>query len=137
MGTTSAAIDCVALPAIGLDHIALRASDLARSRHFYVDVLGLPLVLERPSLFIVRAGAELVGVLGSDPRAPANDAFSPFRIGLDHVALRARSEADLHATAAALTARGVPHTGVRINEVRGNAYLAFRDPDDIAWQLCV
>lgn len=125
------------LPATGLDHVALRSSDLARSRAFYLDVLGLTLAVERPELFIVRVGGELVGVLGPGARSPANDAFTPFRVGLDHLALRTRDEDALHAAAAALTARGVEHTGVRVNPVRGNAYLAFRDPDGIALQLCV
>lgn len=121
----------------GLDHIALRCTDLARSRRFYVELLALPLAVERPNLFIVRAGDGLVGVIGPDPRTPADDIFSPFRVGLDHVALRVGTEAELHAAAAALSARGVEHTGVKINEVRGNAYLAFKDPDGIAWQLCL
>lgn len=125
------------LKACGLDHIALRCTDLARSRRFYVEVLALPVVVERPNLFIVRAGDSLVGVVGPDSRTPAGDIFSPIRVGLDHVALRVRAEAELHAAAAALSERGVEHTGVRINQVRGNAYVAFKDPDGIAWQLCL
>lgn len=137
MTATAASAQPWSLHASGIDHVALRSTDLARSRRFYVDVLGLPVAVERPNLFIVRAGDALVGVIGPDARSPATDAFSPFRVGLDHVALRARNEAELHVTAAALTARGVEHSGVRVNELRGNAYLAFKDPDGIAWQLCV
>lgn len=124
-----------ALRVSGLDHVALRSADLARARHFYLDVLALPLVVERPGLFIVRIGDALLGVIGPDERTAPDDAFDPFRVGLDHVALRVRDDAELHAAATALDARGVQHTGVRINPVRGNAYLAFKDPDGIAWQL--
>lgn len=120
----------------GLDHVALRSTDLARSRHFYVDVLGFPLLLERENLFIMRAGDALVGVVGPHERTPEGDVFAPFRVGLDHIALRCESERELHRTAAALTALGIENTGVKVNPIRGNRYVAFKDPDRIAWQLC-
>jgi catechol 2,3-dioxygenase-like lactoylglutathione lyase family enzyme len=120
----------------GLDHVALRSSDLERSRRFYVDVLGFPPVVSREGLLIVKAGDSLIGIVGPDARTPLDDAFSPFRLGLDHVALRCDDEAELHRVAAALTAAGVEHTDVRVSPTRGNKYVAFKDPDRIAWQLC-
>jgi catechol-2,3-dioxygenase len=40
----------------GIHHIALRCTDLARSRAFYHDTLGFPIALEVPNLFIFVAG---------------------------------------------------------------------------------
>jgi len=135
--TTVAPASDTALRVAGFDHVALRSADLTRARAFYCDVLAFPIVVEREQLFIVRVGDALLGVIGPDARTTVGDSFDPFRVGLDHVALRVSDEGALRTAAEALTLRGVLHTGVRINMVRGNAYLAFRDPDGIAWQLSV
>lgn len=125
------------IEASGLDHLALRVTDLARSRRFYVDMLGFPIVVESERLLIVQVGDALVGCVGPDGDMPDRDRFSPHRVGLDHLAARCADEASLQRVAAALTAAGVEHTGIRVNPVRGNRYVAFRDPDGIAWQVAV
>lgn len=121
----------------GLDHLALRVTDLARSRRFYAEVLGLPIVVESERVFIMQVGDTLVGCVGPDGDMPDRDRFSPHRVGLDHLAARCADETSLQRVAAALTAAGVEHTGIRVNPVRGNRYVAFRDPDGIAWQVAV
>ncbi len=118
----------------GVHHVALRSSDVARSRTFYIDTLGFPLVLDSPDLFLFMAGGTAIGVRGPDASTEPDDTFSPFRVGLDHIALACESEEELERTAAALTEAGIENTGVKTDETLGKRYVAFKDPDRIAWE---
>jgi glyoxylase I family protein len=119
----------------GVHHIALRSSDLARSRRFYVDTLGFAPVLETDGLFIFLTGAAAVAVRGPEAATPAGDTFDPFRVGLDHVALTCSDERELERVADALQAAGIENTGVKRDETLGKKYVAFKDPDRIAWEF--
>lgn len=119
----------------GIHHLALRSTDLARARAFYGGTLGLPIVLETPALFIALAGATAIAVRGPEAATPAGDRFSPFRVGLDHVALACGREAELERVAAALDAGRVPSTGLTFDPVLQRRYVAFKDPDGIAWEF--
>jgi glyoxylase I family protein len=119
----------------GIHHIALRSSDLLRSKRFYAVTLGFPLILERENLFIFLAGSTAIGVRGPEAATPKGDAFSPFRVGLDHLALACAEEAELERVAVALTAAGVDNTGVKLDPTLNKQYVAFKDPDGIAWEF--
>ncbi len=119
----------------GVHHVALRATDLARARRFYAETLGFPVVLEQPNLLIFLAGATAVAVRGPEEGLPEGDRFNPFRVGLDHLALSCAKEAELERVAAALAQASVSNTGVKMDEVLGKRYVAFKDPDGIAWEL--
>jgi catechol 2,3-dioxygenase-like lactoylglutathione lyase family enzyme len=120
---------------LGVHHIALRTSDLLRSKCFYEVTLGFPLILEKENLFIFLAGATAVGVRGPEAPTPEGDVFSPFRVGLDHLALACTEEAELERVAVALSAAGVQNTGVKLDPTLNKKYVAFKDPDGIAWEL--
>lgn len=119
----------------GVHHLALRSTDLARARAFYGGTLCLPIVLETPALFIALAGATAVAVRGPEAATPAGDRFNPFRVGLDHIALACGHEAELERVAAALDAGRVPSTGLTFDAVLQRRYVAFKDPDGIAWEF--
>jgi glyoxylase I family protein len=119
----------------GVHHIALRSTDLQRSRQFYVDTLGFAPVLEADGMFIFLAGGTAVAVRGPDANTRHGDAFDPFRVGLDHVALTCGEEAELERVAGALQEAGVENTGVKRDETLGKKYVAFKDPDRIAWEF--
>jgi len=119
----------------GVHHVALRSADLPRSRRFYLEVLGFPAILESPNLFLFAAGATVFAVKGPEKDSPGGDRFDPFRVGLDHVALACPEEAELRRVAAGLEAAGVPNTGVKLDEGLGRLYVAFKDPDGIAWEV--
>ena len=130
----------IAAPAIsirtpGVHHISLRVTDLARAKVFYIDRLGFPLLADTPELFLFAAGSTAFGVRGPTPDTEPADTFSPFRVGLDHVALGCESEDELRRVAAALNASGVENTGVKLDEMLQRKYVAFRDPDGIKWEL--
>jgi glyoxylase I family protein len=119
----------------GVHHLALRCTDLARSRRFYVEMLGFVPLLDTPGLCIVAAGQTAVAIRAPGATTESSDTFDPFRVGLDHVALSCADPAELQRVAAALTGWGVEHTGVKTDEVLGKDYVAFSDPDGIKWEL--
>ena len=119
----------------GVHHIALRSSDFLRSKRFYAVTLGFPLILERENLFIFLAGSTAIGVRGPEAATPKGDVFNPFRVGLDHLALACTEAAELERVAVALSAAGVGNTGVKLDPTLNKQYVAFKDPDGIAWEL--
>jgi glyoxylase I family protein len=119
----------------GVHHVALRVTDLARSREFYIDTLGFPVAMEVDGLILFLAGGTAVGLRGPDAATPAGDVFNPFRAGLDHIALACTEDAELDRVAAALEEKGIDNTGVKMDETLGKRYVAFKDPDRISWEL--
>lgn len=132
MSTTQQAIG---IRTTGVHHVALRCTDLERAKRFYRDLLGFPIILEADGLFLFLAGSTAIGVRAPAQQTRTGDRFDPFRVGLDHVALACESEAELERVAAALTEAGVENTGVKLDEALGKQYVAFKDPDRIAWEL--
>jgi len=119
----------------GVHHLALRVTNLDRAKVFYVDRLGFPLLMEAPGLFLFAAGGTAFAARGPAAETDPADTFSPFRVGLDHVALACDDEGELHRVAAALGAIGVENTGVKLDETLQRRYVAFRDPDGIKWEF--
>lgn len=119
----------------GIHHVTLRSSDLARSRRFYIDTLGFPLALEGPNIFLFLAGQTAVAVRGAEAATPPGDVFNPFRVGLDHVALACADEGELERVAAALAQNAIENTGLRLDPTLDRRYVAFKDPDRIAWEV--
>ena len=119
----------------GAHHIALRCTDLARSKRFYVETLGFSIIKETPELFLVKVGETAIGVRAPDAETPRGDVFNPYRVGLDHVALSCEDESELERVASALSEAGVENTGVKVDATLGKRYVAFKDPDRIAWEL--
>ena len=119
----------------GAHHIALRSTDLTRSKRFYVETLGFSIIKETPELFLFMAGNTAFGVRAPDTKTQKGDIFDPYRVGLDHIALGCEDESELERVAAALTEAGVENTGVKVDETLNKRYVAFKDPDRIAWEL--
>lgn len=118
----------------GIHHIALRCTDLARSKEFYHGTLGFPIALEVPDLFIFVAGSTFVGVRGPGS-GEGTKVFNPFTVGLDHMALGCTDEAELQRVAQALADANVENTGVKFDATLGKNYVAFKDPDRISWEF--
>jgi len=51
------------------------------------------------------------------------------------VALACTTEAELERVATALSQAGVENTGVKTDPTLNKKYVAFKDPDRIAWEL--
>jgi len=119
----------------GVHHIALRVTDHERARQFYIDLLGFQIILEKPNLFVFFAGGTAIGVLGPEANTPKDDLFNPFRVGIDHIALGCEDEAELERVTKALADANVENTGIKLDETLNKKYVAFKDPDRIAWEF--
>jgi catechol 2,3-dioxygenase-like lactoylglutathione lyase family enzyme len=117
----------------GLNHIILTVGDLEKSRAFYGALLDFELHNvsdEDPTKgFWFTSGGTAFFMMPSRDPIPG-DRFSENRIGLDHIAFSAPSEAALNDLAATLIAGGVDTKGVETFST-GNRYITFRDPDNI------
>lgn len=123
------------LKTTGLSHIALRVTDLARSKQFYSETLGFPVAMEFGDVVLVNANGVLLGMRGGHPQTAPDDQFDPFRVGIDHLALAVADPADLDGLAQHLDAAGVRNNGVEDDATTGARYISFYDPDGIAWEL--
>jgi glyoxylase I family protein len=133
----------MALSSTSIAHVRLTVTDIERSRQFYESVFGWPVLYEVPEnaeeaarnqfsfLFggvVYDLGGTLLGL-----RPVATDRFHEDRCGLDHIAFRLDSKAELDAAAAHLDEVGVSHEPVK--DLGPSYILEFRDPDNIALEL--
>ena len=123
------------LNANGWSHLALRVTNLARAKRFYVDTLGCQLVRETDGAVFVNVSGMLIALLGADAHTPSDDHFDPFRVGLDHFALAVDDPSTLEDLQRDLDAAGVRNNGVEEDPGTHRKYISFYDPDDIAWEL--
>lgn len=119
----------------GVHHVAIRVTDLPRARQFYIDRLGFTYLMGNDDIFLFAAGGTAFGVRGPDAATAADDRFSPFRVGLDHIALACAEEGELRRVADALSAWGIESTGVKRDPTLDKLYVAFTDPDGIKWEF--
>ena len=119
----------------GLHHVSIRTTDLERAKRFYTETLEFQPVLETDGAVLLNANGILLGVLDAAPETSAEDQFDPFRVGLDHLALAVDNAESLLELKQQLDAGGVRNNGVQDDTLTGARYIAFNDPDGIAWEL--
>lgn len=119
----------------GIHHVALRTTDLSRSKKFYHELLAFPLLLEIENLVIVGIGNFALAIKAPDQSTPPSDRFSPFRVGLDHLALATGDQKEIDRVAALLKENSVWTEGPKIDTVLNKYYVAFKDPDGIKLEL--
>jgi catechol 2,3-dioxygenase-like lactoylglutathione lyase family enzyme len=119
----------------GVHHVVLRVTNFERAKQFYTETLGFQIMWDEPNVFAFLVGEIPIGVFGPDTETPRDDKFSPFRVGMDHIALTCEDEAELERVAKALAEANVENTGVKLDESLCKNYVAFKDPDRIAWEF--
>ncbi|MBC3934267.1 VOC family protein [Undibacterium sp. CY7W] len=121
----------------GIHHVAVICSDYARSRYFYHQILGLPILdehyrAERDSYKLDLAlpdGAQLE--LFSFPDAPPRPSW-PEAQGLRHLAFRVQN---LERVLAHLQQHQVACQKIRVDEYTGRRFCFFADPDGLPLEL--
>ena len=121
----------------GLHHVAIIASDYPRSKHFYTQVLGLPVIAEvyreaRDSWKLdlrLSDGTqiELFSFPSPPPRVSRPEAW-----GLRHLALRVP---DIEVAVRQLRQHEVAVEPIRIDEYTGKRFTFFADPDGLPLEL--
>jgi catechol-2,3-dioxygenase len=121
-----------------LTHVALTVRDLAVSVPWYEALLGADPVIDEDTdpdmhhtVYLVGNGT-LLGLHQHRTPAPA-EAFSEYRVGLDHVAFACDDRAALEKWARRLDELGIAHAGIK--DAGYGSGLSFRDPDGIALEL--
>jgi glyoxylase I family protein len=130
-------MNLAALELRAVHHVAIIASDYARSKHFYVEVLGLKVVAEnyrapRDSWKLDLAlpdGTQLE--LFSFPQPPARPS-RPEACGLRHLSF---AVTDVVQAKVALEAKGVAVEPIRVDEYTGKSFTFFADPDGLPLEL--
>lgn len=116
-----------------IHHVAIICSDYERSKRFYTQVLGLPVLAEvyreaRHSYKLdlgLPDGGQLE--LFSFPDPPPRPSY-PEACGLRHLAFAVE---DIDACVGELQGHGIAVEPVRVDEYTGRRYTFFADPDDL------
>lgn len=120
-----------------IHHAAIICSDYARSKAFYTQILGLPVIAEnyraaRDSYKLDLAlpdGGQIE--LFSFPNTPPRPSF-PEAQGLRHLAFVVDNVSEVKAY---LEEKGVIVEPIRVDEFTGREYTFFADPDGLPLEL--
>lgn len=121
----------------GVDHVALICSNYERSKAFYTNILGLPIVAEhyRQNRLSWKLDLRLPDgcqlELFSFPAAPPR-CSQPEAQGLRHLAF---SVTDINAWIVYLADSGISTEPVRVDEHTGKCFTFFQDPDGLPLEL--
>lgn len=118
-----------------IHHIGLRSMDFNVTKNFYGNTLGWKLVMDKPDLIIFLTGSVFIAFKKAEPRDKQYSTFSPFEVGLDHIAITCETEEELHQFTKKITEAGVENTGVKLDSALNKLYVAFKDPDRISWEF--
>ena len=119
---------------------ALYVDDLARSSHFYVDVLGAQVLLDSSRLLALSIGGVSVLLLfqrgaTSEPLPTPGGVVPPHgAIGIQHIAFAVPDKPTLDSWATRLEQHGVEIES-RVRWQRGGESLYARDPDGHSIEL--
>ena len=115
------------IPVSGLDHVALRVSDLARSTAFYRDHLGGRIRSQSSRSTFLDVGSQWVALFA---RGAVSTGYEVTQPGVDHIAFHSPQHRSLAERMGMLRDHGLD----AVSQAGGNrAY--FRDPDGIILQL--
>ncbi|WP_428613114.1 MULTISPECIES: SMU1112c/YaeR family gloxylase I-like metalloprotein [Pseudoalteromonas] len=122
---------------LGIHHAAIICSNYNKSKHFYTEVLKLPIIhelyrAERDSYKLDLAlpdGSQLE--LFSFPGAPQRPSY-PEAQGLRHLAFKV---ADIANAKEYLEQQGISVEEIRVDEITGKQFTFFADPDDLPLEL--
>ncbi len=119
----------------GFSHVDLSVTDLARSKAWYTELLGMVELFggrndERgyEVVYLMEPNSGVVMGLESHDVNPSSE-FDERRVGLDHLSWAVDSREQLDGWLARLDELGVPHSGITQEDMWD--VLVCRDPDNI------
>lgn len=120
-----------------IHHIAIICSDYQQSKKFYTEILGFEIVQEyyrkeRASYKLdLKLNGQYIIELFSFPSPPSRLSF-PEASGLRHLAFEVDN---LILELNKLEEAGIPHEGIRIDELTHKRFTFFSDPDKLPIEL--
>ncbi len=121
----------------GIHHVAIICSDYDRSKKFYVEVLGFPIIQEtfraaRNSYKLDLKVAENTQIeLFSFPNPPERPS-KPEACGLRHIAFQVDN---VEQTVFYLKSKGLEVENIRVDEITGKKFTFFKDPDNLPLEI--
>lgn len=121
----------------GIHHIAVICSDYDRSKKFYTEILGFPIINEtyraqRNSYKLdLKVGENHQVELFSFPNPPERSS-NPEACGLRHLAFEVD---DIEQMVSYLELKGVEVEDIRIDEITGKKFTFFKDPDNLPLEI--
>ncbi|MBI4782793.1 MAG: VOC family protein [Oscillatoriophycideae cyanobacterium NC_groundwater_1537_Pr4_S-0.65um_50_18] len=121
----------------GFHHVAIICSDYEKSKHFYVEILGFPIIEEtfrsaRNSYKLdLRVGEKDAIELFSFPDPPQRPS-RPEACGLRHLSFAVE---DIDATANDLESKGISVEPIRLDDLTGRRFTFFQDPDGLPLEI--
>ena len=119
-----------------IHHIAIIGSDYERSKHFYVDLLGFPVIRENYrkerddyKIDLACGGQEMELFIMKNAPARVN---YPEALGLRHLAFKVESVDDM---VKELNNKGVKTEEVRLDHCTGKKMTFFHDPDGLPLEI--
>ena len=119
-----------------IHHVAIIVSDYEKSKKFYVEQLGLPIIRENyrkernDYKLDLKIGDIELEIFGME-KAP-NRVTEPEACGLRHLAFKVD---DIDKAVEWLNARGIETEPIRIDEYTQKRMTFFRDPDNLPLEL--
>ena len=119
-----------------IHHVAIIASDYERSKHFYVNILGMEVIrenyrAERQSYKLdLKVGTSEIELF-SFPKIPERPSY-PEACGLRHLCFRVE---DIEQVVSYLNESGVQTQEIRVDEYTQKRYVFFNDPDGLPLEL--
>ena len=119
-----------------IHHVAIIVSDYEKSKKFYVEQLGLPIIRENyrkernDYKLDLKVGDIELEIFGME-KAP-NRVTEPEACGLRHLAFKVD---DIDKAVEWLNARGIETEPIRIDEYTQKRMTFFRDPDNLPLEL--
>lgn len=119
-----------------IHHVAIIASDYEKSKHFYTEILGLPIIREnfreeRNSYKLDLKIGDSEIELFSFPNPPKRIS-NPEAVGLRHLCFYTEN---IEVTVKELKNRGVECEPIRIDDSTNTHYTFFKDPDGLPIEL--
>lgn len=121
----------------GIHHVAVICSDYEKSKRFYSEILGFPIInehfrAERQSYKLdLQIGKNEQLELFSFPTPPLRPT-RPEAAGLRHLAFEVE---DIEVAIAALNSHDVNTEPIRTDEITGKRFTFFFDPDNLPLEL--
>ncbi len=119
-----------------IHHVAIIASDYERSKHFYVNILGMEVIrenyrAERQSYKLdLKVGTSEIELF-SFPNSPERPSY-PEACGLRHLCFRVE---DIEQVVTYLNESGIQTQEIRVDEYTQKRYVFFNDPDGLPLEL--
>jgi metallothiol transferase len=111
----------------GIDHVALRVSDVERSARFYTELFGATVRSRSQGSVFLDVGEDWVALFG---RGVASTGYGATELGVDHLSFHSVTARSAEQRMGALREHGLDPASPP-----GSGRVYFRDPDGIILQL--